>query len=583
MLSIQHILSAADVIFLFFTLIYLANIAIRLMGLTWRRFRKSTWDMYAVISVSGTFVTTIGIIIFPESLALVRINKLFLVSITLLLIPRNNQLDQLFKTAAASLPLIANLMATWFVLFLVFSIAMTQAFGLTKFGDNENSNLNFRNVPKALVLLFRMSMGEGWNSIMTDMSSMRPPFCTEGDAFDTDCGSSAWARVLFVAWNILSMYIFVNLFVSLIYESFSYVYQQSSGLSVISREEIRRFKEAWAVIDPDGTGYISQEKLPKLLRELSGVFEMRIYDGDFTVKRIIDDCTKTNRPESTYSSMAVNEIGSREIDLQKLNDRLASLPVHEIRRRRQRLNQFYEEVLVSSDRERGISFTTLLMILAHYKVINDNKSLRLSEFLRRRARLQRVEEAVHRQIVIGFFDTVYWRRYLRRHRDNQQSSRMSTVPQFKVPEIFVEDEDEASKAVATSSVGRASPGPSSRASSPARTASTRNSVQISPVRSPPILTPQHTGDEPPPRSLSERRLDTSMNLGLDGASPGGLEVSSAQDEGGRGRSNSAVSVQSVLDALDQSAWGASLRRSFSQQRRSPRRTGTDEHNAEPRE
>jgi Ca2+-binding EF-hand superfamily protein len=61
------------------------------------------------------------------------------------------------------------------------------------------------------------------------------------------------------------MYIFVSLFVSLIFESFSYVYQRSSGLSVVSREEIRRFKEAWATSDPEGTGYISKKAFPRFL------------------------------------------------------------------------------------------------------------------------------------------------------------------------------------------------------------------------------------------------------------------------------------------------------------------------------
>ena len=37
----------------------------------------------------------------------------------------------------------------------------------------------------------------------------------------------------------------------------------------------------------------------------------------------------------------------------------------------------------------------------------------------------------------------------------------------------------------------------------------------------------------------------------------------------RSRANSAVSAQEVLEALDQSAWGESLQRSFSQRRRSP--------------
>lgn len=195
-----------------------------------------------------------------------QLHHLFLVSIALLLIPRNNQLDQLFKTAAASLTAIGNLLATWFVLFLVYAIALTQTFGLTRFGKLESGNLNFRNVPKALILLFRMSCGESWNAIMEDFATITYPNCVVDDNFfKSDCGNAGWARALFISWNILSMYIFVSLFVSLIFESFSYVYQtRSSGLSV-SREEIRRFKEAWATCDPEGTGYISKEKFPRLL------------------------------------------------------------------------------------------------------------------------------------------------------------------------------------------------------------------------------------------------------------------------------------------------------------------------------
>lgn len=59
----------------------------------------------------------------------------------------------------ASLTAIGNLMATWFVLFLVYAIALTQTFGLTRIGPNGNGNMNFRTVPKALILLFRMTCG----------------------------------------------------------------------------------------------------------------------------------------------------------------------------------------------------------------------------------------------------------------------------------------------------------------------------------------------------------------------------------------------------------------------------------------
>lgn len=250
-----------------FTLIYISNIIIRIAGLTWIRFRRSSWDLYALVSILGTVITTLLALAQRSNNHYRQLHKYFLVSVALLLIPRNNQLDQLFKTAAASFTAIANLLATWFVLFLVYAIALTQIFGLTRFGSNENGNLNFRNVPKALILLFRMSCGESWNSIMEDFAKIEPPNCvySPDSFFNTDCGSTAWARVLFISWNILSMYIFVSLFVSLIFESFSYVYQRSSGMFVLSRDEIRRFKEAWATFDPDGTGYISKDVFPRLL------------------------------------------------------------------------------------------------------------------------------------------------------------------------------------------------------------------------------------------------------------------------------------------------------------------------------
>ena len=97
---------------------------------------------------------------------------------------------------------------------------------------------------------------------------------------------------------------------------------------------------------------------------------MSIYDGDFTVRSLIEDC-KAERRESINNPRIV-----AGIDIDKLNERLNLIPLNEIRRRRARMNIFYEEILVSADPDRGISFTSCLMILAHYNVINDSKSLR---------------------------------------------------------------------------------------------------------------------------------------------------------------------------------------------------------------
>ena len=600
-------------IFLIFTLIYIANIMIRVVGLSWTRFRKSAWDVYSVFSVGGTFVTTILLLSDFQNRIFLQTHKLFLVSVALLLIPRNNQLDQLFKTAAASLTSIVNLLATWFVLFLVFAIALTQTFGLTRFGEGETGNINFRTVPKALILLFRMSMGEGWNETMEDFAGVVYPYCTVGEKYiDGDCGSAEWARALFISWNILSMYIFVNLFISLIYESFSYVYQRSSGLSIISREEIRRFKEAWAVFDPNGNGYISKEVFPKFLGELSGVFEMRIYDGDYTVKEIMDKCQRDGT-EPTWS-LPLDGAGTkkkRDIDINKLNRVLSEIPVDEIRRRRERMNTFYEEVLVSADPDRGIAFGALLMILAHYKVINDSKSLKLEEFLRRRARLQRVEEAVNRNIVVGFFDTLYWSRRFRRAVNSKKSARMTAIPSFGVPEIFVQDEegDDVTKAskfnvpsvsitpvdydpantAENLGIGRAPVASGSDMATHTPTLHELDGTGIrnrsSSIQQTPTASPRGSVHGSPHLSANHRPTTSSGSIQPDWHFAAALESAAAGvsppvsprltatsvSDGNRSRANSAVSQNEMMDMFGSSAWGESMRRSATQRRVSDNR------------
>lgn len=535
-------------------------------------------------------------------------------SIALLLIPRNNQLDQLFKTAAGSLSAIGNLLATWFVLFLVFAIALTQTFGLTRFGTNESGNLNFRNVPKALILLFRMSCGEGWNSIMEDYARITEPYCVVGAEFyDSDCGSAAWARSLFIAWNILSMYIFVSLFVSLIFESFSYVYQRSSGLSVVNRNEIRRFKQAWATYDPEGTGFIPKEIFPRLLGELSGIFEMRIYAGsDHSVRQILEKCQVEQRGNTTPPLGVVHGI-----DLAKMNAALNSIDVHDIRRRRNRMEIFFQEIMVSAIPDRGINFTSCLMILAHYNVISDSKSLRLEEYLRRRARLQRVEEEVRRRVVKGFFDMMFWFRQFRSRNDFRHSARMVNIPQFAVPEIFVDDQDpavspqsdtfpetlgaspRASQRAGSTSLPRSSleatgmrhrgdarngsitrsdgssPGASPQRSPQVGSLSPRQTAALSPRHS-----PSHSGDHDafqwgfdgmgeysvsPPSGRSRAGSSVDRQLGLD---PGAMPA------GGRSRQGSSVNRQDVVEMFDNSAWGESIRKSFTVRRSGTRGRGS---------
>ena len=315
---------------------------------------------------------------------------------------------------------------------------------------------------------------------------------------------------------------------------------------------------------------------------------MRIYDDQFMVGRILEKCTVDSR-DTAYNDARVVD----GVDLDALSDIVQRIPVDRVRARRQRLNQLYEEVLVSADPDLGVSFHTCLMVLAHHNVINDSKSLRLEEFLRRRVRLQRVDEAVRRNTVIGFFDTLYWTRKLRERISERRVSRLDTVPRFDVPEILVDNQDSDSDESDTRHDG-AVMGSSEMASDRASGGDEESSPMLSPK--PDSAAADTTPSRPSRRHGKLLRIDTGISSNrTSGASsssnnsrpsewasispslsPNRDERYGSGDEtiagaestsAAHSRQNSAMSAQDMMQSLDSSAWGVSIRRSFTQRRR----------------
>ncbi|KAG8409486.1 calcium channel protein [Metarhizium acridum] len=177
--------------------------------------------------------------------------------------------------------------------------------------------------------------------------------------------------------------------------------------------DLKKRGGAWT---PTGTGFISKEQFPpRLLGELSGVFQMRIYQPEDSIGQILEDVRGDSKSTRHLSIATANFYN--DIDIDRLNQRLAKLDVEKIRERRRRFKIFFGEVLVSADPDRD-----------------------LKNSLRRRARLQRVDEEIRRKVVQGFFDTLYWSRRFKKHMEKKRASRMSVIPQLAIPHIFVDEE-----------------------------------------------------------------------------------------------------------------------------------------------
>ena len=320
---------------------------------------------------------------------------------------------------------------------------------------------------------------------------------------------------------------------------------------------------------------------------------MRIYKDEQSVYGILRDCQVETRGTETPPPGVVHGI-----DLARLNERLRTIDVDDIRQRRKRLELFFQEIMVHAPQDPRVNFTACLMILAHHKIITDSKSLKLEEFLRRRVRLQRVEEEVNRRIVKGFFDTMFWHRQFRSRLDLRQSARMVNIPQFSVPEIFVDDQEIVSPATADFSHDVLSPTTAPGAGIAAgdedrgrRTSSNASGLRhrtdsrtASPSRSDrsysvsPQLSPHRPSLSAQRPSLSVHRPSHSGGSSAGGSSGFQWTLDDTADLGEarpqlRSRAASSVNRQDVLQVFDESAWGESIRRSFTLRRQGTRRRG----------
>ncbi|CDK24678.1 unnamed protein product [Kuraishia capsulata CBS 1993] len=355
---------------------FMVNILMVIYAMGFLSFITNKWNAFSLCVILGAFLMSCASYFVGRNTSFANINKLFLVAMLFFLIPRSDRLSQLLKFASASLPALASLLYTWLVLFLAYAIALNQIFGLSKIGPNGSGNLNCRTVTKCLIMLFKTSFGEGWNYIMDDFT-LESPFCTLGSSiFYSDCGNKTFAIILFGSWNIISQYIMLNILISLVVNSFSYVYHSSGPHALITREEIRKFKRAWNKFDPEGHGYISTGDLQPLMRSLDGELSFRVYAPGERIKDIKAKWTYQKSHNPYDLELHHNELAKsfKEIDWQK------------VRHRKLLYDRFLEESLmsvVSHEGEPMISFTKLLLQIGLYSKFDEASCLTLENFLKR--------------------------------------------------------------------------------------------------------------------------------------------------------------------------------------------------------
>ncbi|KAJ7112947.1 Ion transport protein-domain-containing protein [Mycena epipterygia] len=426
--STQHVVDELrNDFFLVSTSIYIVDVLVRLFGLGYLSFRSNGWNVFDFCVAGGSFITTLIVRFGTIGFVTQQLQKLFLVCIAFKLVERTNSLNKLFKTAVASLPIIFSLLGLWFILFLFFGILFLEVFALTKWNSGESRSQNFSTMGSTLVMLTFFTTGEGWNQYMHDYAVVYPR-CTNADSEEnSDCGSAGWAFTLFIAWNLLSMYIFVNMFTGVVVENFSYVFQTSGSSKSITRAQMRSFKKVWAEFANPKTGYLERSRFVPFFGKLSGVFEARIYPAEFSIPNIQAMCKPSTDSQYAWPGRVVEGV-----DLAKLDKALKNIDYASIRKRRAVYSRLYHEASISHQHGRGMSFTDMLFLLAHHKLIVDRDALILKDLVVRTETNKLVTDLVNLDRVRSLLKTISHRRRFLRYKQQQLMALEPDIPSIIV-------------------------------------------------------------------------------------------------------------------------------------------------------
>lgn len=114
-----------------------------------------------------------------------------------------------------------------------------------------------------------------------------------------------------------------------------------------------------------------------LAQRLSGIFEVRVYPPEYQVKNLVAAST-TNEVSQRSPLPQLDQLGeySKGFSPEKLDTILSRVDSDLIRHQRQTYEHLYWEACVTDDYGKGISFTSMLLLLCHYKLIDDDQALK---------------------------------------------------------------------------------------------------------------------------------------------------------------------------------------------------------------
>jgi hypothetical protein len=230
-----------------FISIFALEACLKLLGLGLRFYFLDTWNRFDFL------IVILSIIAMDENLFSFKVTALRIIRVARLLrmVKTSKGLKNLLKALWLSLKNIVNVAMILFLIFFAFSVAAMDLFGKIEQGDFINGDANFSTFYISMITLFRCATGEDWNGV----------------SHDTYINVGVTSIIYWIGFQLITKYIFLNVFIAVIYENFNDVNASESESDVLSlrRKDIKAFINTWSLFCPNGEHYMKTAKFPAFL------------------------------------------------------------------------------------------------------------------------------------------------------------------------------------------------------------------------------------------------------------------------------------------------------------------------------
>ena len=228
-------------------------------GDNWCRF-----DFFLVCaSLVDQFATELLAQILPMPPMLLRVLRVFRILRILRLLKGAKELRNLLVTMMLSFPALINVGSLTAVVVFIYAVLGLHLFTFLEPGEVIDDQRNFETLSSSSMVLFQCLTGDAWSGLMND--AMLDEASGKCSAAAGNCGSPA-ALPYFISFQVVGVFVFLNLIIAVILENFSSLGSQNPD--VVSAADVENFKETWVEFDPDADNYIPSKDLPRLVLAL---------------------------------------------------------------------------------------------------------------------------------------------------------------------------------------------------------------------------------------------------------------------------------------------------------------------------